>query len=256
MRNNKKYLFLLIVLIILASNLTIACGEAKETSAPTPISSPTSTPMTAEQHFEKAVTLSENGQYQSAIQDLTRAIELDPNYAEAYYLRGIDYMAKKEYDKTITDLGKAVGLGASEKEAYDLKRVVDLIVPPGELILLDMSCFSEGGIDCLGNPKPYNNTLRIQLFINPGESVIEINNIYISPAINAKTEIKSPIKYFDNLGMQFLVTCLSSETPPTTAPSCSVDYKPRNDSSYKKSNELTNTYLYIEELVCPSSPTK
>ena len=41
------------------------------------------------------------GEYDSAIVDFTKAIELNPNYAIAYNNRGVAYHLKKEYDSAI-----------------------------------------------------------------------------------------------------------------------------------------------------------
>src|SRR5215204_1440714 len=48
--------------------------------------------------------------YDEAIREYTKAIELNPQFAEAYYNRGIAYSDKKEYDAAIQDYTKAIEL--------------------------------------------------------------------------------------------------------------------------------------------------
>ena len=53
-----------------------------------------------------------------AIEDYTRAINLDPNYVEAYKNRGMAYRNKGDYDLAIEDFGKAIQLNPNFAEAY------------------------------------------------------------------------------------------------------------------------------------------
>ncbi|MCX8194741.1 MAG: tetratricopeptide repeat protein [Candidatus Micrarchaeota archaeon] len=47
------------------------------------------------------------GDYIGAIEDFTKAIELNPNYAEAYYNRGLAKVKLKDYDSAFIDILKA-----------------------------------------------------------------------------------------------------------------------------------------------------
>jgi tetratricopeptide (TPR) repeat protein len=49
-----------------------------------------------------------SGHDDKAIQDLSRAIELDPKEGDAYCNRGAVYIRKKEYDRALVDLDKAI----------------------------------------------------------------------------------------------------------------------------------------------------
>ena len=236
-----------------------ACEQQSTASEQVPAIRPEAKPMpdtaileiTATQYFEQGIALTRNGQYEQAIQDLTKAIEIDPIYPQSYYLRGTAYMGINEYDMAIADLDKAVALGIKGQDIPGCKEVIDSIIPPGELILMNITCTSEGGIDCQGNPKPYTNTLHIRLFVNPGESGIEIDKIHISPAISAKSQMNSPIRYFNNTGIEHLVTCISSTEPPNTPPTCSVDYKPRDNLAFKRSNQISCKEIEVGRLICP-----
>jgi tetratricopeptide (TPR) repeat protein len=56
--------------------------------------------------------------YDSAIQDYTEAIRLDPNYAPAFLNRADAWRAKKEYDIAITDYTEAIRLNPKDAGAY------------------------------------------------------------------------------------------------------------------------------------------
>jgi tetratricopeptide (TPR) repeat protein len=56
--------------------------------------------------------------YQAAVTDLTRAIELDGKSAEAYYRRGIAYVELEEFDRAQSDLDTVLILNPSFVDAY------------------------------------------------------------------------------------------------------------------------------------------
>jgi len=60
----------------------------------------------------------ELGEYQRALQDYDRAIELDPNYAKAYHNRGIAYDELGEYQRALQDYGCAIELDPNYAKAY------------------------------------------------------------------------------------------------------------------------------------------
>ena len=67
---------------------------------------------TAKDHFNK-------GDYDQAIKDYDKAIELKPNYSDAYYNRGIAYDNKGNYDQAIKDYNKAIELNPNHTNAYN-----------------------------------------------------------------------------------------------------------------------------------------
>jgi tetratricopeptide (TPR) repeat protein len=59
------------------------------------------------------------GQYDQAISDFNRAIEINPRYTMAYNNRGIVYRIKGRYDQAISDFNKAIGINPLDPEAYN-----------------------------------------------------------------------------------------------------------------------------------------
>ncbi|MDE0017857.1 MAG: tetratricopeptide repeat protein [Candidatus Poribacteria bacterium] len=66
----------------------------------------------------RGIDYGEKGEYDLAIEDFTKAIELKPDYAIAYNNRGAVYRSKGEYDKTIDDCNKAIQLKSNYAEPY------------------------------------------------------------------------------------------------------------------------------------------
>ena len=58
------------------------------------------------------------GEYDHAIQDHNKAIELDPRSAEAYSNRGVVYWHQGEYLHAIEDFDKAIEIDSSHAPAY------------------------------------------------------------------------------------------------------------------------------------------
>ncbi len=52
----------------------------------------------------------ERKDYDKALADYNKAIELDPKFATAYYNRGFVDADKKDYDKALADYNKAIEL--------------------------------------------------------------------------------------------------------------------------------------------------
>jgi tetratricopeptide (TPR) repeat protein len=57
------------------------------------------------------VAYKSTGQYDQAISDYTKALEINPRYALAYYNRALAYENTGQYDKAWEDVDKAQDLG-------------------------------------------------------------------------------------------------------------------------------------------------
>jgi Tfp pilus assembly protein PilF len=68
-------------------------------------------PKNAGAYYHRGIGYVNQEQYTWAIDDFTKALEIDPKNAGAYYYRGVAYYSKKEYDKSWKDIKKAQDLG-------------------------------------------------------------------------------------------------------------------------------------------------
>ena len=68
--------------------------------------------------------LIEKGQYEQAIADYNKALELATRDGRIYYNRGVAYYFRKEYDKTWADITKARDFGYSVPTGFidDLRK--------------------------------------------------------------------------------------------------------------------------------------
>ena len=62
-------------------------------------------------YYYRGLSYKDSGNNTRAIQDLTKCIELNPNYAEAYYNRAISYQATGDDTRAQADYAKARALG-------------------------------------------------------------------------------------------------------------------------------------------------
>jgi len=284
------HVFLILSTMLIA--VTIGCQSSSLTSAPAAsVLYPTTpeAPITAKEYYSRGIELKDKQQLDQAfsafssvvkldpdyteayyelgkvafyqadwdktIMNCSKAISLNPVYLEAYYIRGLARMKKSLYNDAIADLNVAIGMEVSKKEMSELKKVTNLFIPPGELILLHLQFIVSDGKDCRGNSIPYVNSIQIEVFANPGDSCIEIDRIYLDPPVEGISEIRSPIRYADQIGLHYLSTCFSSTSLISSAPACRIDYKPKGTLVYKNSNEISKAEIVVEpsELVCPTN---
>jgi tetratricopeptide (TPR) repeat protein len=64
----------------------------------------------AEAYSSRGIAYAKRREYDQAIADYDKAIELDPKNAKAYYRRGYVYDIKGEHDRAMADYNKAMGL--------------------------------------------------------------------------------------------------------------------------------------------------
>ena len=73
---------------------------------------------TAANHLNQGVALYEAGEYEKAVAEYTKAIELDPKLASAYYNRGLAYFKMRQYDSALADFNKAIELDPRSSTAW------------------------------------------------------------------------------------------------------------------------------------------
>jgi tetratricopeptide (TPR) repeat protein len=66
----------------------------------------------------RGIAYSALGNYRQAIDDCSRAIEIDPGFAEAYYNRGNAYVALGNHRQAIDDYGRAIEIKPGYVAAY------------------------------------------------------------------------------------------------------------------------------------------
>jgi tetratricopeptide (TPR) repeat protein len=75
-------------------------------------------PNLAEAYNNRGLVYGKLGNLQQAIKDFDKAIELNPNYAEAYYSRGIAFGKLGNLQQEIKDYDKAIELNPDLAQAY------------------------------------------------------------------------------------------------------------------------------------------
>jgi len=105
----KKILVLLITILILGGCDKPSVSEGE--------------PSSAEAYINHRADDYQRGQYDEAILDLNKAIEINSRYAEAYFNRGVVYgKGKQRYNQAISDFTKAIVINPAYAEAYTNRR--------------------------------------------------------------------------------------------------------------------------------------
>jgi tetratricopeptide (TPR) repeat protein len=76
-------------------------------------------PIHAYDYLDRGFIYSQKGQYDKAISDYNKALEINPNYVEAYNNRANIYYKQGQYDKAISDYNKAIEINTSFSYAYN-----------------------------------------------------------------------------------------------------------------------------------------
>lgn len=104
-----------------ADSVIALLDQFKKTHAPAPAPTPASISATAEDWYNKASALRRDGKYtdpQKAIEYLSEAIRLKPDYADAYHRRGFAYALLGQYQRALTDYDKTIHLKPDSSYAY------------------------------------------------------------------------------------------------------------------------------------------
>ena len=72
----------------------------------------------AEKYFTSGLKKHEQGDFEGAIADYNKAIELNPKDVRAYYNRGVAKKTLKQYKEAIADYDKAIELNPEDAQAY------------------------------------------------------------------------------------------------------------------------------------------
>ena len=69
-------------------------------------------------HFNHGLTYATSEQYEAALEEFSRAIELDPDDAQAYSNRGTAYHQLQQYEGALEDFGRAIELDPTNAEFH------------------------------------------------------------------------------------------------------------------------------------------
>ena len=69
-------------------------------------------------YYNRGLAYGEKGDYERAIKDYSKTIDLQPDLAEAHYNRGEAYYERREFARSIEDYSKAIDLQPDLAEAY------------------------------------------------------------------------------------------------------------------------------------------
>ena len=110
-------------------------------------------PVSAETYNNRGIAYAKKGQYDLAISDFTKALKIRPNGAQPYYNRGIAYAIKGQFDIALLDLNKCLNLDPINAAAYDTRGSV----------LADLACTDWVKACQLGNCDHLKEAARVGL---------------------------------------------------------------------------------------------
>ena len=99
------------------------------------------------EHFNRGVEHRQQGNFDLAIEEYTKAIALDPQLATAYSNRGRAYYGKGELDRAIADYDQAIALGPPHANSYYYRGVANYNIPQDNLAIADLERALELGLD-------------------------------------------------------------------------------------------------------------
>ena len=92
----------------------------------------------AEVYNNRGFAYCQIGQYDQAISDFSKAIEINPRLAHAYNNRGWAYIKKWQYDQAVSDFNKTIEIDPGFVEAYFNRAIVYFLVEEYDKSLLDV----------------------------------------------------------------------------------------------------------------------
>lgn len=117
------------VIFIIACSMLFSCATTQQTQLKS---------SDAEVHNNRGFDYCQIGQYDQAISDFSKAIEINPRLAHAYNNRGWAYIKKWQYDQAISDFNKTIEIDPRFVEAYFYRAVVYFLVEEYDKSLLDV----------------------------------------------------------------------------------------------------------------------
>ncbi len=119
----KSIFYIVVLLIVLVVGGMAACSGFTSSQA--------------SEYHNKGIALSNEGKYDEAISQYSKAIGIDPNHANSYVGLGYCYLMKKQYDLAITYYSKAINLKPENPNAYNGRGAAYLNTKQYELAVRD-----------------------------------------------------------------------------------------------------------------------
>jgi len=92
----------------------------------------------ANAYYSRGVTYKAHEDYQRALADLDRAIELNPQYTDAYHNRGAIYLDLKDYSRAVVELDRAIELNPKDALAYSNRGIAYRSLKDSQRALADL----------------------------------------------------------------------------------------------------------------------
>ncbi len=78
-------------------------------------------PTSSETYNNRGITYSKKGQYDLAIADFTKSLDINPNASKVLYNRGITYAIRGQYDLALLDLNRSLQIQSTSGSVYDIR---------------------------------------------------------------------------------------------------------------------------------------
>jgi len=170
----------------------------------------------AGRHHDRGVELYTKGNVLGAIDEFTKAIEIDPQFDRAYTNRGIMWMETGDYDKAIMDINRAIEINPQQFAAFNSRGNARRFKGEFDSAIADYTT-------AIGlNPKsaiPYNN--RGAAYVNKGDLDAAIDDFGKAIGIDPKY----PMSYY-NRGCTFYRQGKYKESLPDLQKALSAGYTP------------------------------
>ena len=136
-------------------------------------------PDDAAAHNNRGIAYRNIEEYQAAIRDYSRAIELNPDYVNAYYNRGIAYRNIEEYQAAIRDYSRAIELNPDDAAAHNNRGIAYRNIEEYQAAIKDCTRAIELNPDYVNayynRGIAYRNIREYQAAIRDYDKVIELN---------------------------------------------------------------------------------
>ena len=156
----------------------------------------------AETYYNRGITHSENGKYEFAIVDYTKAIESNPDFAEAYSHRGNAYRNKGELDKAIDDYTQVIILKPKGAESYYTRGEAWLCIGKWEEAQRDLIAAVLQGVDIADKSHNTHGSViafEEQIGVKLPEDIVDLLTPQQEPIeIDKETRISLAMKYYEN----------------------------------------------------------